>query len=166
MSAQEPIRVVAVGSAHGDDAVGWHVIEELRSSLNDSSQIEAHRVDGGQRLLDLLDGRGVLLLIDAVQTGGIPGTVHCLTWPDPRIESLRPGSTHEVSLAEGLRLAETLGSVPQRVIVFGVEIAQPCPLPGLSAQALAAIPEVVAAITREVDQLRLAVAGKDRVSHA
>lgn len=166
MSAQGPVRIVAVGSAYGDDAVAWNVIEELRASLKDSSLIEAHRVDGGQRLLDLIDGRGVLVLVDAVQSGGIPGTVHCFTWPDPRIQTLRPGSTHEVSLAEALRLAETLGLAPRRVIVFGVEIAQPCPLPGLSAQALAAIPEVVAAITREVDQLRLAVAGKDRVSHA
>lgn len=158
MSVPSPIRVVAIGSAHGDDAVAWHVIEQLRKSSQSHGMIETHRVDGGQRLLDLLDGQGTLVLIDAVRTGGTPGAVYRFDWPDARIESLRPGSTHEVSPAEALRLAQTLGSAPRRVIIFGVEIAEPGPLPGLSPQVRAAVPDAVAAVICEVQSLQASAA--------
>jgi hydrogenase maturation protease len=140
MSWPQPIRVIGVGSPHGDDALAWEVVRHLREQRPD---IEMHIVDGGQRLLDLLDGRGTLLLVDAVAAGTTPGTMHCLEWPDQSAQVMRPGSTHDLRLAEALRLATALGSVPPRVVVFGMEIESSAPQAGLSPPVLAALPELV-----------------------
>lgn len=166
MNRGGPIRVVGVGSAHGDDAVAWCVIEELRKRGRDPDGAETHCVDGGQRLLDLLDGQGALVLVDALRAGELPGSVHRLRWPEPGIEALRPGSTHDLSPAEALRLAEALGSLPPEVIIIGVEISEPSPLPGLTLEVAAAAEIAVAAVLTEIESLRAATTDARQVHHA
>ena len=122
MSSLRPIRVVGVGSPCGDDALGWEVIRQLRPRLRDRPDIELHVLKGSHRLLDILDGRGTLLVVDATATGNAPGTIHGFEWPEPRIEALRPDSTHHVQPAEVLRLARAVGFLPPRVMIFGIEI--------------------------------------------
>jgi hydrogenase maturation protease len=115
-----PIRVVGVGSPNGDDAVGWEVVRKLRERLDESSGVEIFEIEGGQRLLELLDGKGTLILIDAIVNGGERGTVNYFEWPDVRLEALSPGSTHTLRPAEALQLASALALLPQRVLVFGI----------------------------------------------
>ena len=86
----QPVRVVGVGSPHGDDALAWELVRRLESQMEGQTRLEFHVVEGGQRLLDLLDGRGSLLLVDALAPAGAPGTIHRFEWPDPQIDSLRP----------------------------------------------------------------------------
>ncbi len=117
----QPVRVVGVGSPHGDDALAWELVRRLESQMEGQTRLEFHVVEGGQRLLDLLDGRGSLLLVDALAPAGAPGTIHRFEWPDPQIDSLRPGSTHDLRPAEALQLADALGLLPPRVVIFGLE---------------------------------------------
>ena len=112
MSWPGPIRIVGVGSPLGDDALAWEVVRNLREQHGLPREIEYHLVEGGQRILDVLDGRGTLLLVDAVVASTRPGTIHRFEWPDDRIASLRPGSTHDLRPAEALRLASVLGIAP------------------------------------------------------
>jgi hydrogenase maturation protease len=119
-----PIRVAGVGSPLGDDAVGWEVVRALRTRVGDQPGVELHELGGGHGLLDVLDSRGTLILVDAVMTGLRPGTIHRFAWPDPRVECLRPGSTHDLTPAAALRLGEALGVLPPRVVVYGIGIGQ------------------------------------------
>jgi hydrogenase maturation protease len=89
MNRLRPVRVVGVGSPFGDDALAWEVVCRLQREKERGSGIEFHAVEGGQGLLDLLDGRGTLLLIDALSSAAAPGTIQRFEWPDPRIESGR-----------------------------------------------------------------------------
>ena len=116
-------------------------------------EIEIYLVEGGQRILDVLDGRGTLLLVDAVVAGTRPGTIHRFEWPDSRIDALRPGSTHDLRPAEALRLASALGIAPGRIIVFGMEIESLDPHTGLSQSVMAAVPELVRRLIEELDCL-------------
>ena len=150
MSWPHPIRVVGVGSPLGDDALAWEAVRTLRERPELKSEIEVYLVEGGQRLLDVLDGRGTLLLVDAVASGMKPGSIHRFEWPDRRIEALRPGSTHDLRPAEALRLAEVLGIAPSRVIVFGVEMENLGPLPGLSQSVMSALPHLVERLMEEL----------------
>jgi hydrogenase maturation protease len=150
MSWPLPIRVVGVGSPLGDDALAWEAVRTLRERQGWRPEIEVYLVEGGQRLLDVLDGRGTLLLVDAVASDAKPGTVHRFAWPDRRIEALRPGSTHDLRPAEALRLAEVLGIAPSRVIVFGMEMENFGPLPGLSQTVMAALPDLVECLIEEL----------------
>lgn len=147
MTWPRPVRAVGVGSPNGDDSLGWEVVR----CLGQRQDIEVFTVEGGQRILDILDGQGTLLLIDAMVAGGLPGTIHRFEWPDARIEGLRPGSTHQMNPAEALQLASVLGIAPDRVIVFGIEPEVITPQPGLSPCVQAAVPELVGRITEELE---------------
>jgi len=151
MNWPRPVRVVGVGSPLGDDALAWEVVRKLRAQQNARKEIEVYLVEGGQRILDLLDGRGTLLLVDAVAAGASPGSIHRFHWPDQCIEALRPGSTHDLGPAEALRLAAALGIAPPRVVVFGIEIERIDLEPGLSQSVMAAVPELVRQLVEELE---------------
>jgi hydrogenase maturation protease len=114
-------------------------------------EVELYVVEGGQRILDLLDGRGSLLLVDAVGASTSPGTIHRFEWPDQRVEALRSGSTHDLRPAEALRLAAALGIAPPRVVVFGIEAETIDPQPGLSQSVMVAVPELVRRLVKELE---------------
>jgi len=149
-----PIRIIGVGSPHGDDSVGWEVVRELRSKLDGQKGLELHSVEGGQRLLDLLDCRGTLFLIDALAPEGRPGSVRRFTWPDERFESLCFPSTHHLRPVEALKLAETLGLLPAQVVIFGIEAEQMNASGGLSQVVAAAVPRLLNCIVEELNHAR------------
>jgi hydrogenase maturation protease len=145
-----PIRVIGVGSPHGDDAVGLVAVRLLRAAASDGS-IEFHAVDSGQRLLDFLDGQGSLILIDALRReSAIAGTIQRLTWPDERIEALHPGSTHALGVPQALQLAEALGQLPKQMVIFAIEIGASVPGEQLSPAVAAALPELVNRVRAEI----------------
>jgi hydrogenase maturation protease len=150
MSRPVPIRVVGVGSPHGDDAVAWRVTQAVQQQRVWGRDIEFHVVEGGQRLLDVLDGKGTLLLIDALAPAGSPGAIHRFAWPDQRIVVLRPGSTHDMRPAEAIYLAEALGTLPQRVLVFAIEGECFEPHRDLSPAVAAAVPQLTRALVEEL----------------
>jgi Ni,Fe-hydrogenase maturation factor len=166
MTWPRPVRVVGVGSPFGDDAAAWEVVRQLQRQKEWGGEIEFHAVEGGHRLIDLLDGRGTLFLVDALAAfpsplsstiGGegsvgawTPGTIERLEWPDTRLEALRPGTTHHLRPAEALQLAAALNFLPARVVVWG--IAGECfdPPSRLSPAVAAAVPLLVQQIVAEL----------------
>jgi hydrogenase maturation protease len=149
-----PVRVIGCGSPRGDDAVAWEVIRRLGEERLVAG-VALHAVEGGHQLLDLLDGRGTLLLIDAVSSGAAPGTIHRFDWPKLPIESLRPGSTHDLGPGEALRLAGTLGLLPPRVVVWGIEAACFEPRTEIAAAVVAVVPELARRVAEELNDAPL-----------
>ncbi|HPF44231.1 MAG TPA: hydrogenase maturation protease [Syntrophomonadaceae bacterium] len=104
-----------------DDGVGVHVIRQLEQ-MELPPEVEV--VDGGTHSYDLLDyfsQADFCIVIDAMHTGGKPGTVYRIPLeelelsPDPNIQSL-----HEMSFAEAMYMLQLEGFNPQ-VLVYGVE---------------------------------------------
>jgi len=156
-----PIRVVGCGSPHGDDAVAWDVIRRL-GDVGLPDGIELHTIEGGHQLLDRLDGQGTLMLIDAISSDAAAGTIHRFDWPELPIDSLRPGSTHDLGPGEALRLAASLNLMPPRVVAWGIEAASFELNAGLSRAVAAAVPELVRRIAEELNHARdVAPAGAD-----
>src|SRR5208282_6898835 len=56
------VRVVGVGSPHGDDRVGWRLVEDLAESAGPG--VEAVVVAQPLGLLDYLDGCSALIVVD------------------------------------------------------------------------------------------------------
>jgi hydrogenase maturation protease len=152
------VRVIGVGSPHGDDAVGLEAVRHLQMSDENSDGVEFHAVDSGQRLLDLIDGLGDLgglILIDGLKRQSLSvGTIHRMTWPDPRIDGLHPGSTHALGAAQALQLAAALSRLPKQVIVYAIEIANAEPGDGLSSKVAASLPELVNRVRTEIESMR------------
>ncbi len=113
------VRVVGVGSPHGDDRVGWRLVEGLAGSAGPG--MEAVAVAEPLGLLDHLDGCSSLVIVDACHAEGVPGSVTILAWPGDRPEFERSRSTHGLGLAMALELAAVLGRLPPSVLLFAVE---------------------------------------------
>lgn len=95
---------------------------------DDGAGLEVARRLGGVELpgepiglVEALDGPCVL--VDAVSSGAAPGTVHRFELDgDPLPAALfGASSTHALGLAEAVELARSLGRLPERVVVVGIE---------------------------------------------
>jgi len=91
-----------------DDSVGLRVIEELKPLLADRTDIEVSEdYWGGLRLMERMIGFDRAIVIDAIQTGAPPGTIHQLT-PDG-IPTQKSASAHDVNLSTALEFGRQAG---------------------------------------------------------
>jgi hydrogenase maturation protease len=141
--------VIGVGNAYrGDDAAGLVVARRLRDRGVDALEQEGEPV----ALVEVFAAHDAVVLVDAVQSGATPGTVHRVDVSDgPLPRKLRGStSTHAVGLGEAIELARALGRLPRRVVVYGVEGARFATGGELSAEVEAAIAPLVDAIAGEL----------------
>jgi hydrogenase maturation protease len=108
-------RVVGIGSPHGDDSIGWLLIDRLRSRLDVRAELFAGTPN---RLADWAQDCDRLIVVDAARVDLPEGNVLRFVWPDPRIFAGSLSSTHGLGVAESLQLADVLGRLPACVVVF------------------------------------------------
>jgi len=147
--------VIGVGNAlRGDDAAGLQVARRLRELGYEN----AHESKGETAsLMELWQGADTVLLADAAQSGAAPGTVTRLdvsTRPLP--SAFLHCSTHAFGVAEAVELSRSLGSLPPRVIVFGIEGKNFEHGTPLSAEVEAGVVEALRQIKTEMDDFLLA----------
>jgi hydrogenase maturation protease len=109
-----------------DDAVGLHVVRELRGQLAGEPEIEVEETcEMGLALLDFLVGRRGVILVDSIQTGHVPaGTVHEVDAGG--LKRLTGRTPHFLGVGETLALGRTLGlAMPEHVRIFAVEVEDP-----------------------------------------
>jgi hydrogenase maturation protease len=147
------VLIVGLGSPHGDDRVGWAVVERLRPLLPPFATARA--VASGLDVLACLEGQDAAIVVDAAASAGRPGHVHRFDWPCPGLAALRPLSTHGPGLVEALRLAEVLGRLPRSVRIYAVEAEVVWPGAGFSPVAAAGVDAVTAAILADLSGGRL-----------
>jgi len=162
-SDRKPL-LIAVGNDHrGDDAIGPIVARRLRARVGDAARVVEVATEG-TRLLDLWDREAFVIVVDAVTSGRPAGTVHRIEpAADGLPSSLAPTSTHGLSLAEAVTLGRTLGRMPRRLVVYGVEGARFHVGAPLSPEVAAAVPAVVDRIVDELaarGPLRVPVGGR------
>lgn len=144
-------RVLGIGNAaRRDDGVGAWVARRLAARCGQAADVRVLG-DDGFALLDALAGAEAAILVDAVQSGAAPGTVHRF---DAAAQALPPAllrcSTHALGVAEAVELARALGQLPARLAVYGIEGADFGIGEGLSAPVAAA----AAALVEELVILR------------
>ncbi len=140
-----------------DDSVGLRVAAELKPRLAGRSDVEVSEdYWGGLRLMERMIGFDRVIVVDAIQTGAAPGTIHHLT-PEG-IATQRSTSAHDVNLSTALEFGRQAGvRLPdnQHIRLVGVEaediltFGQPC-TPAVEAaipQAVEAVMELLASIS-------------------
>ncbi len=76
----------------------------------------------GTALVALWEGARTVILIDAVQSGAAPGSIHRLdARSQPFPAGFRGCSTHAFGVAEAIELARALDRLPPRLVVYGIE---------------------------------------------
>lgn len=105
-----------------DDGVSVHAIERMLTLNQLPAEIQV--VDGGTCGLDLLqylEGVSRLIIIDAVNNRGEPGTLIRLTGDQvPAYLSLKI-SPHDIGLPDLLATAKLRDLYPQQVVVLGIQ---------------------------------------------
>jgi hydrogenase maturation protease len=116
--------VICIGNAlAGDDGAGQAVYEELcRRILPKNTRLKFLGL-GGIDLLEELSGEQQLVVVDAVQLGSPPGTVHTLAWDQLPLRELRPVSGHGIGVREAISIGRTLypGNIPETISLVGIE---------------------------------------------
>ncbi|MDY0300433.1 MAG: HyaD/HybD family hydrogenase maturation endopeptidase [Trichlorobacter sp.] len=138
-----------------DDGVGPKVIEILQTGnyeLPDGAEL----LDGGTLGLDLLpylEGVERLIIVDAVETGEVPGTLIRLEGEDVPIALATRLSAHQMGLKDLLAVAELMGCLPQHVVLIGIQPA--CLEMGteLTAALSSKLPELVNMVREEFCRL-------------
>lgn len=119
--------VVGVGNLYRcDDAAGIHVLRRLEGRVADGVRLV--ECDGeATRLLDAWAGASLAVVVDAVHTHlGRPGTLHRLVVePDGRVPEIPftrgTASSHVLGPGEAVSLGASLGRLPDRLVILGVE---------------------------------------------
>ena len=135
----------------GDDAVGLLAARRIRERVGGHVDvIEAE--SAGVELLELMAGAEAVLMIDSARSGQAPGTIHRLdASAGPIAPELFPRSTHAIGVGEALELARTLGMLPNKVIVYGIEAGDTEVGHPLSPQVSHALNEIIELVRRETD---------------
>ena len=118
----QPILIIGIGNEfRSDDAVGLVVAQTLQVKRLPSVSIQ-EATGEGTALLEAWKGSDAVILVDAVTSGAPAGTIHQVdahTGPvSPELFAL---STHAFSVAQAIELARTLGNLPPRLMIYGIE---------------------------------------------
>jgi hydrogenase maturation protease len=152
------ILIAGIGNVFlGDDGFGVEVVQRLDGrSWPAGVRVADFGIRGFDLACALMDPHELVVLVDAVQRGGKPGTLYLLeaeTMPDgaPSFEG------HGMDPAQVLRNVRAMGGSPGRVLVVGCEpesFGEPeTGRMGLSASVAAAVDGALGMIESEVQRI-------------
>jgi hydrogenase maturation protease len=152
-----PILVLGLGNPEaGDDGLGPVLVNELSKQYRYTGGF-VEFVNGGTRGLGLLNsmaGRLAVVVLDAVASGGRPGTVSVLKGSDVvRYATSHPTSNLEGNAGELLATAAFLGDLPGHCYIVGVEPADRGRGTGLSKEVERSIQPALLKAQDVVDEL-------------
>ncbi|HEX5229872.1 MAG TPA: hydrogenase maturation protease [Bryobacteraceae bacterium] len=119
------ILIAGIGNIfHRDDAFGVEVVSQLRS-VPENVRVVDFGIRGFDLMLALLEGYDLVVFVDTVQRGGLPGTLYKI---EPDVNAI-PEATeiggfsnaHSLDPLSVLSMAKSLGAVAKRILVIGCE---------------------------------------------
>ena len=147
------IVVIGIGNAYrGDDAAGlaaaWGLIERVPEGV---SVVTTEQEPS--RLLDAWAGADVAILVDAASSGDAPGAVKRF---DASARPIPAGvfrsSTHAFGVGDAIELARALGTLPERVVVYAIEVDRLEPGAPISPRAAVGVEHVVEAVIEDIKE--------------
>jgi hydrogenase maturation protease len=146
-----------------DDGFGVEIARRLvgQHALPADVKVVEVGIGGIHLVQELMDGYDALVVVDAVERGSTPGTLHVLeaevpdlaTWPEQRRQDFL-ADMHYTTPSKALILAKALGVLPPKVFIVGCQPADVADLGiGLSEPVEQATTETVREIEKIVRQL-------------
>jgi hydrogenase maturation protease len=148
------LTILGIGSPFGDDRAGWSAAEQLARSArvaNSAGRIEVRMLDrpGSLLLAEFGESNGVIL-VDALCTGALPGTIRRLE-ADAVCAARSLLSSHGLGVAQAVGLARSLGCLPARFVFFGIEADWQSAGAALSPAVTAALPQLVEQVIQQAE---------------
>lgn len=149
-----PLEVLVIGVGNmlrGDDGVGPAIIAALAARGLPGAQLMICQGDGLQ-LMETWKRADRVILIDAVTSGGKPGTVYRFDADQQALPAdLSFSSTHAFGVVEAIELARALDQLPSRLVIYAIEGQRFAIGTGLSPEVGRGLDDVVGRIVGEVD---------------
>jgi len=152
LSGRKRVLILGVGNLLlKDEGVGVHVARKLMD-MDLPPHVEV--LDGGTGGFDLLDdieGREKVIVIDTVKAGQPPGTLYRFSGEDIEERSKSGLSLHDIDMTDLLRLADVLGVEKPELVVIGIEAKdmESASLE-LSPEIEAQVPKVIELVMKEI----------------
>lgn len=142
-----PTLIVGLGSPHGDDQLGWRLAERIAAARPPRATVRIARQPA--EILHWLPAAGSLHVCDAY--AGAVGKWRRWQWPElPCPKGTPRTSGHSLSLADALAVAQEVGWLPGRVIIWGLAGADFSPASAISPGADRACDRVIAHLMDEL----------------
>ena len=121
--SQPNVLVMGVGSIlMTDEGIGIRAIEELKKRYRFPENVEL--LDGGTsgiELLSYISRRDYLVIIDAIKSGNVPGTVLKVEGEDVPAQFRTRISPHQLGISDLLAAAMLTDEMPKQLVLFGIE---------------------------------------------
>jgi hydrogenase maturation protease len=148
-------RLLIVGCGNpdaGDDSVGLEIVRRLGEHGDCGCDLRAETAPGVE-LLELFPLADVILFVDAVVSGGAPGTLYLTSLPAKELEPQALGSlsSHGWGVGEVVKLADALGRPTPRLYLLGIEAGAVA----VGAARSDAVEEAIALVVERVAALKL-----------
>jgi len=146
--------VIGIGNAYRhDDAAGLLVARRLKEQTFISCDVHV-QIGEGTCLMDLWRGAERVVVIDAVHSGAVPGTIHCFRAnQDPFPAPIFRDSTHAFGLIEAVELSRALSELPAKFVIYGIEGENFEAGSGVSPAVLEAVNQLVGKLPQEIENM-------------
>jgi hydrogenase maturation protease len=150
--SQKNILILGIGNILlKDEGIGVHVVNRLKE-MNLPENVEV--LDGGTaglELVDFIENREKLIVIDAVKAGDKPGTIYRLTESNLKIKPKAIMSFHEIDFLDALYLSEVMKTnKPKETVVIGIEPKDMSDGLELSPEIEERIPKIIDVVMKEL----------------
>ncbi|RYL93614.1 Ni/Fe-hydrogenase, b-type cytochrome subunit [Sporolactobacillus sp. THM19-2] len=150
------ITVLGIGNTlHSDEGTGIHVLNRLRTALQDVPNLEL--VDGsteGMQLLGPVEDTDQLIIIDAINAGEEPGTLITLNKNQiPSFSGIKM-SVHQIGFQEVVSAAQLRDRLPEKMVMFGIQPASLKLGTELSKTVEQLLPELIERIKKQIRDWR------------
>jgi hydrogenase maturation protease len=141
--------VIGIGNSYRrDDGVGLAVADEIAERGLPGVRVMTAIGEPGA-ILDAWTGAPLAVVVDAaMREGSTPGQIR--RWTPSDAAETAVVSSHALGLPQTYALGEALGQIPERLVVFTVDIAGAGHGEGLTPAVAAAVPQVVDAVLDEL----------------
>jgi hydrogenase maturation protease len=119
------LRILVLGIGNlllQDEGAGVRAVEEFERRYMTPAGVEL--LDGGtsgMELLQYIQGRDHLILIDVVKSGNPPGTITRLEGADVPALFQKKISPHQLGISDLLATAQLIDRMPTNVVLLGIE---------------------------------------------
>ncbi len=148
------MKIFAVGNSfYGDDGVGVAVLDGIReaNALPGADLFDAHT--DALALLDRFSPGELNVIIDAAEMGLEPGAIAAFRPDEVQVKIQSDHlSMHGFGLGETFALARQLGTMPDEVLIVGVQPERIEINQGLSEPVAAAVPRIISLIEAEATE--------------
>ncbi len=144
------VLVIGIGNAYRhDDAAGLMVARCLKEQTLSSGEVH-EQAGEGTALMELWKGAERVVVVDAVQSGAVPGSIHHFNAGlHPLPAPIFRDSTHAFGLVEAIELSRALNQLPSNLVIYGIEGQNFDVGTGLSAAVLGAVNDLAERLRQE-----------------